>query len=202
MAAPDTLDTGPAVYRVENIYLRRLDGAETLQGLRRKVGLGGSLDRRDAARLLFSVLMRHGPATSPEDMAVEALELNEHVAGEELRKGLWAAISAFCRRFLEDEGAKQRLEVLAMRFPIAEKAVAQGMAEGFAKGEAAGVAKGRIEGKVEGLLLVLTTRFGDLPDAVGERVCHQTDLATLDTWLRLAGTATSLDAFLAAMEGD
>jgi hypothetical protein len=60
-----------------------------------------------------------------------------------------------------------------------------------------GKAEGRTEGRAEDVLIVLTTRGIDVPEEARDRITGCTDLDQLDTWLRHAVTATSIDEVFA-----
>jgi hypothetical protein len=57
--------------------------------------------------------------------------------------------------------------------------------------------RGKTEGRADDVLIVLTTRGSDIPDAARDRVTTCTDLDQLDTWLRHAETPTSIDEVFA-----
>lgn len=61
-----------------------------------------------------------------------------------------------------------------------------------------GKAEGRAEGRAEDVLTVLTVRGIDVPDDVRDKVSTCGDLDQLDTWLRHAATARSIDEVFAA----
>jgi hypothetical protein len=62
--------------------------------------------------------------------------------------------------------------------------------------EARGKAEGTAHGEARAVLTVLDARGVAVPDDVREQVLACTDLAQLDTWLRRAGTATTIDDVL------
>jgi hypothetical protein len=70
---------------------------------------------------------------------------------------------------------------------------AMGIAEGEAKGEAKGKAEGEAKGKREALLTVLSARELPVSSAQQRRIQKCTDLELLDTWIRRAATATSVE---------
>ncbi|ONH24928.1 hypothetical protein BL253_28985 [Pseudofrankia asymbiotica] len=65
-----------------------------------------------------------------------------------------------------------------------------------ARARAEGEAAGRAEGEVRSVLTVLDARRVTVPDAARERILACTDLDQLDTWLRRAVTATTIDDVL------
>jgi hypothetical protein len=65
--------------------------------------------------------------------------------------------------------------------------------ENFARGEARGQARGQARGEAQAVLTVLDARGVHVPTALREQILACTDLAQLDTWLRRAGTATTID---------
>ncbi|MFB9236554.1 hypothetical protein ACFFWC_13500 [Plantactinospora siamensis] len=70
----------------------------------------------------------------------------------------------------------------------------------FGQGKAEGIAEGRTEGKAEGeataLLAVLAARGIDVSDAARQRITGCTDTDQLETWIRRATTAASINDIL------
>jgi len=60
-------------------------------------------------------------------------------------------------------------------------------------GEARGEARGEALGEARAVLTVLQARGVDVPADICDRILACTDLDQLDTWLRRAGTATTVD---------
>ncbi len=80
---------------------------------------------------------------------------------------------------------------------IAQSWIEEGRAEGLKRGRAEGIERGRSEALAELLLRQLSLRFGDVPDAVRERV-RGASSAELVAWADAVLVATSLDDVLAA----
>ena len=132
--------------------------------------------------------MRH-PGTGVDQVAAEALEMLGCLQDPDLRGGCRAAMLGLCKKLLS--AAEWRaLEVVAVKFPIVEEAIARGLVQGKA------------EGKAEGILLLLQNRFGAVPEETRKRVLDETRTAVLDQWLVLAATAASLDEFRRRMAED
>ncbi len=74
---------------------------------------------------------------------------------------------------------------------IRYEARAEGREEGRAEGRAEGREEGKAEGKAE-LVLRLLGRFGDIPQALRERILSEGNPDTLDTWFGFAMDAKSL----------
>lgn len=53
--------------------------------------------------------------------------------------------------------------------------------------------EGKAEGEARAVLSVLATRGIDVPDEIRTRITECTDVDQLDTWVRRATTATSVD---------
>ncbi len=68
-----------------------------------------------------------------------------------------------------------------------------GHEEGLAEGEARGEARGKVKGEAEALLVVLGGLGVDVPDAARERIMACTDHEVLESWLRRAVTAKTID---------
>jgi hypothetical protein len=61
------------------------------------------------------------------------------------------------------------------------------------QGRAEGEAKGETKGEANAVLTVLATRGIDVPESARKRITECTDLDQLETWLRRAVTAESID---------
>jgi hypothetical protein len=68
----------------------------------------------------------------------------------------------------------------------------EGRAEGLTEGRAEGLTEGRAEGEVRALLAILNTRGISIPQDVHTRITTCTDLDELDTLIRRALTATTI----------
>ncbi len=78
---------------------------------------------------------------------------------------------------------------------IRYEARTEGRAEGRAEGKAEGIEEGKAAGIVEGkaeLVLRLLGRFGDIPQALRERILAERNPDTLDIWFGFAMDAKSL----------
>ena len=80
---------------------------------------------------------------------------------------------------------------------LAEAKLAEGEAVGFTKGHVSGKAEGQAEGKAEGkaesIVAILVARGIALNEAARARITGCSDAATLDRWLVLAISASSVD---------
>ncbi|MFI7698212.1 hypothetical protein [Nonomuraea sp. NPDC049480] len=71
--------------------------------------------------------------------------------------------------------------------------IARWQAEGEAKGKAEGKAEGKAKGEAKSILLVLEARGIPVPDEAKTRITECTDLDILESWVRKAATAASVD---------
>jgi hypothetical protein len=109
---------------------------------------------------------------------VAALETVDPDRGEVYHDAVYATLPEAARRYLErlmSTGTYQFQSEWALRH------INRGKAEG------------RVEGRVEDVLTVLTVRGIDVSDDARDRITSCTDLDQLDTWLRHAATADSID---------
>ena len=81
-----------------------------------------------------------------------------------------------------------------------EKGIERGRSEGRQEGRAEGREEGRAEGQAGIVLRLLELRFGDVPDAVRERV-RGASAGELEAWAEAVLVAASLDEVLAARPG-
>ena len=61
-------------------------------------------------------------------------------------------------------------------------------------GREAGLATGLIEGRRESLIIVLQSK-GGVPDALYDKIRHQSDLEVLNNWIALACKASDIEEF-------
>ena len=75
----------------------------------------------------------------------------------------------------------------------------EGKAAGIAEGRTAGIAEGRTAGIAEGKAGTICSMLSDvkpLPEIWCRRIMAERDIDTLDTWVRIARHAESLEEFL------
>ncbi|MEU6380010.1 hypothetical protein [Streptomyces sp. NPDC046909] len=117
--------------------------------------------------------------TIDEDTARIFAELTELGLGKALAAETWRQLMAVDLSFFRSE-TSQRLR-------------AEGRVEGRVEGQA--------ESRAEDILLILTTRGLDVPDAVRERISTCTDLDTLRAWLTRAVTAETAEDLFTEADG-
>ena len=88
----------------------------------------------------------------------------------------------------------------ALMGTVAQAWIEQGIEQGIERGRSEGREEGRAEGRAGILLRQLALRFGDVPDAVRERV-RGASAAELEAWAEAVLVAASLDEVLAARPG-
>ncbi len=71
----------------------------------------------------------------------------------------------------------------------------EGIAIGEAKGEARGEARGQAKGKFESMLLVLESRFGEVPVDLQKRLLTMQDGGRIEKMIKLAATCRNLKEF-------
>jgi hypothetical protein len=185
--APRAVDAGCLGYRVENVYLSRLDGHLHLVELKERAATAG-LSADDALEIAVLILMRHR-GRSAYEVALEATNLAAALP-EEVRDDCRSAVLGFAERYLTDHELRGVMEVDAMAGLVSRM-----IAEGEAKGKAEGKAEGEAKGRAEDVVLVLGERFGEVPAGLAERIRGQHDLATLRRWMVAALRAASLADF-------
>jgi hypothetical protein len=65
------------------------------------------------------------------------------------------------------------------------------------RGEARGKAEGKAEGEANAVLAVLDARHVEVPETTRALITGCQDLSQLDTWVRRAATATTIDDLFA-----
>ncbi len=181
--ARDQIDAGGLLYRIENVYLSSLDGDRHLADLQQRSRSGG-LDAEDALEVALLILMGRREHTAQE-VALEAARLAEALPGE-FKRLCQSAVVGFAERYLTEDEFRAVAEVE----PLAGR-----LSEMLAEGEARGEARGEAKGKAESVLLVLTERFGPVPEAVVERIRNEHEVTTLGRWMLAALRAASLAEF-------
>ncbi len=67
------------------------------------------------------------------------------------------------------------------------------------RGRAEGRAEGRVEGRAQSVIDVLTARFGQLPETLNESVKRITDVAALESLIKIAATCAAIGEFEQAL---
>ncbi|MDI3328898.1 MAG: transposase [Alicyclobacillaceae bacterium] len=130
--APEELDAGTIRYRVENVYLNRLDGDGVLETLRRHLA-ADAWDEADRVRLAFAFHMGFRKQTR-EEAFEEIVELVRRVPEREERDYVTALILGFSGRVLTEEQSRRLEEVLKMADllkTLEQKALEKGLQQGM-----------------------------------------------------------------------
>ena len=79
----------------------------------------------------------------------------------------------------------------------------EGRLEGLAEGKAEGLAEGKLEGmavgKLKGKLETVLEDFGALPAELSSRIESETDMGILESWLKAAREAESMEELIEGM---
>jgi hypothetical protein len=141
--------------------------------------------------------LAHGQGEHGRDIAAAVLPAIDALDDERARLYydlVYNALPEAARRAMEAQ-----MKGYSYQSDFAKKYVAEGhragLAEGTTKGRIEGLAEGTTKGRAQGeratLLLVLQTRFGELPAAAVARI-EAADGTTLERWVRRSVTAPSL----------
>jgi hypothetical protein len=144
--------------------------------------------RRSPELAVMSALVHAG---GPDGLSVlrallAALKVMDHDHAVLYADFVLARLPRAARRFMEAEMA---IAGYQYQSDFARRYFGQGKAEGKAEGEA----KGKAEGEATAVLTVLGARGIAVPDHVRARITGCTDLEQLDTWVRRAATASTVD---------
>jgi hypothetical protein len=152
----------------------------------------------------LAVLSALAHATGPDrDKLLPALVIGlsavDDVRGSLYADVVFALLPEAARLYVEDLMSTSTYREYKSEF--ARKYISQGRAEGEAKGRAEGVAEGRAEGVAEGrvdgeaaaLLVILETRGIPVPEEIRGRIRECGSLEQLETWVRTAATAESIE---------
>ena len=138
-SAPDMLDIGSALYRVQNVYLAERDGSATLRRIAKRLE-EGQWSVEDRAELPFVMHMRHEGETR-ERVVERCLELMDRIPDRDERSYTAALFLGISLKYLTDE-EKEQLKARVKAMVDLVKEIAE---EEFAKGEAKGEAKKAVD---------------------------------------------------------
>lgn len=153
-------------------------------------------DDGEAARAPeLAVLSALAHAEGPRGRAVARAAIAAAAHLDEERARLYAdlvlsALGAAARAVLEELMQSGKYEYQS---EFAKHYIAVGEAQGRAQGEALGLEKGEALGEAKSVLIVLEARGLAIPTDARARIEACTDVPTLDTWLRRAASATTVD---------
>jgi hypothetical protein len=122
-----------------------------------------------------------------------ALDSADHDDADRYTDLVLVALPAAARAHLEDlmkTGTYEYQSDFARRYY--HQGQTEGRAKGLTEGRAEGLTEGRAKGEVRALLAILNARGIPISDAAHTRITSCTDLDQLDTWVRSAATATTI----------
>jgi hypothetical protein len=120
-----------------------------------------------------------------------ALDTDDHDRATRYTDLVLTALPAAARAHLEDLMTTGTYEY---KSDFARRYYHQGQTEGLTEGRAEGLTEGRAEGEVRALLAILNARGIPVPDDTRIRITGCTDLDQLETWIRRAATATTIQS--------
>lgn len=172
-SAAGMLETGALTFRVENVFVGRLDGAAVLRRLHAQAARGEPFTPTDRIDLILSPLMRHRRPLA--EVARDAALLTVHLphAQQEMTVG---ALLGLSYPDIDDDVAIAILGELGMT------ALSQALE-----------ARGEIKGKREALRRILHQRFGGAPATVERRI-DAADSTQLDDLIDRAVTVERIEA--------
>ncbi|ADG05133.1 RpnC/YadD family protein [Kyrpidia tusciae] len=147
-SAPEQLDAGAISYRVENLYLSRIDGDATIDTLRQHVSVG-EWTAVDRVKTAFAFHMRFTRRT-PEQAFDEIVEVIRRIPDQEEQRYVAALILGFSAKALTDQQMKILREVAGVAdllYSVQREAIEKGWKEGLQKGLQEGLRQGREEEK-------------------------------------------------------
>ena len=174
-------------FRYESVRLARLDAEEYLEG-------GGPVGAALAA------LMDRSRSRNLESLRVSMLWKVVDSALDEARQFLLVdLIETYFQLSEEQKERYQRLisrkefrKVQEVELTWAEELEEKGLKKGLERGLERGREEGLLMGKRETLLLLLTAKFGPLPESATKRVQHTDSVDELDRYLERVLVAASL----------
>lgn len=171
-SAAHALETGALTFRVENVFVGRLDGDAVLQQLHEKAVRGETFSPVDRIDLILSPLMRlHRPVA---EVARDAARLSVNVPQEQREMTVGALIGLAYPTISRDV-------VMA----ILEESGMMALSQAFLE-------EGELKGKREALRRILHKRFGGVPETVEQRI-DTADSTQLDGLIDRAVIVESLN---------
>jgi len=187
-SAPDTVHLGSITFRVQNIFVGRVDGDATLRRLHEKVSRGEGLDAQDRIDLILSPLMRQRRAL--DDVLPDAAQLAQALPVDQLKPTM-AALVGLAYHYVDERTVKDILEGIDMA-NLLQQYIEQGLEQGLEQGRKQGLVEGEVRGKRAAVRTVLRSRFGLLPEAADRRVAAA-PVDELDVLVVRAGTVDNID---------
>ncbi|MCY0902461.1 MAG: Rpn family recombination-promoting nuclease/putative transposase [Firmicutes bacterium] len=147
--APDCLDIGCAQYKVENVYLKALDGDDTLETVATHLA-NGTWEPADRIRLALALQMRH--SQSADDVLERTLALTKKLDDEYEQAYVTTLILGINGNQLskaQRERLREGLKMTSIVKEIWHDGLDEGMQKGIQKGIEKGIEKGIDAGKKE-----------------------------------------------------
>ncbi len=205
-AAEARIDAGSILYWVENVFFADYDGDARLDRLILKAGRE-PLTIEDQLDLIF--LGHMGSKLTPAERVLEALRLAETIADEKERTDCVGAIIGMGYQFLDEAQQTEIREVAkGMGVPMDDfladlaedyrlEGLAKGLAKGREEGREEGITEGLKEGRTQSILLLLQSRFGEVPLSLREALGQEQWDDRLAALLLAAANVGSLEEFAA-----
>ena len=155
-SGPDSLDGGSIQYRVENVYLNRLDGDAALDTVQRHLA-SSEWSERDRILLAFAFHMRFAQRTQ-EEAFDQVIALTRKIPDEYEQNYVTALILGLSGRLLTERQQQRFKEVMRMTDIVREierEALEKGIQQGLQQGHEKGLQEGRNEGREEVALNLL-----------------------------------------------
>ena len=86
-----------------------------------------------------------------------------------------------------------------MTITFAQSWIEEGIAIGKAEGKAEGITEGEAAGQLKSVMLILESRFGDIPAATQKKLASLRDARRIEKMVKLAATCQSLKEFQKAL---
>jgi hypothetical protein len=155
-----------------------------LRHIQEGIETNGSLSPEERLDLVFLPLMRH--RRTGLEVVNQAIAIAQQLPDDEQGQVI-ASLIGLGKRFLNDAELNSLMEGL-MKTNIGEMLIERGVERGFERA------------KREDILTVLAERFGEVPDTFSRRILDEKDPDTLQSLLKIAAVAPTLDAVLAAWD--
>ena len=158
-SAPELLEKGSLCYRVNNVFLKRMDGDAEYNRIKTLLDQGAELEEADILKLILLPLMK---SQQPEaEMTIKAAQLAKS-ANSKLTDFVIGSIIAITDKFLPEEYKKKLLEVLSMT-QIEEWIREEGKLLGKAEGKAEGKHEDARNALIEGIEPTIVAKITGLP---------------------------------------
>lgn len=183
----DMLSVGDVIIYTTEGFLSEISSTEVRQRIQQKIQQKQPLDDKDLMELIILPLTYKGKENQ-QRAAREAVDLAKEIEDENVQEMALAGILSFSDKIIDKKLANEIRRCLSMT------KVGAIIAREMEESEERGRKVGRAEGRASALLTVLASK-GEVTKQLEQKIQAQKKSELLDQWLRIAATASDVEAF-------